>query len=50
VLEGFLAGRGTTASELIITTLADLDVEACPLDAGVTSDDVAAVRRRLLDP
>jgi protein-tyrosine phosphatase len=50
LLEGFLADRGTTAGELIFTTLASLDVEARLIDAGLTGDDVAALRRRLLDP
>jgi protein-tyrosine phosphatase len=49
-LERFLADRGTTARELIITTLTDLDVETCLLDAGLTSRDVSALRRRMLGP
>ena len=48
--ERFLAERGTSAGEVIIRTLADLDVEACLLDAGLTSDNVTALRRRLLEP
>jgi protein-tyrosine phosphatase len=47
LLEGFLADQGTTAGELIVTTLADLDVEA---RLGLAGDDVDALRRRLLDP
>ncbi len=50
LLERFLAERGTTATEVIITTLNDLDVEARLLDAGLTSQDVVALRRRLLKP
>lgn len=50
MLEAFLAGRGTTAGELIVATLAELDVETCLLDAGLARRDVAALRRRLLCP
>lgn len=50
LLAGFLAQRGTTAADLVIATLADLDVEARLLAAGLTSDDLAGLRRRLLDP
>jgi protein-tyrosine phosphatase len=49
-LERFLAERGTTATELIVGTLSDLDVEQCLLDAGLTSQDMVALRRRLLKP
>jgi protein-tyrosine phosphatase len=50
LLERFLAERGTSARDLVVTTLTDLDVEACLLDAGLTSEDVVALRRRLLEP
>ncbi len=50
ILDAFLAEKGTTASELIITTLADLDVENCLLNAGLAGEDVAALRSRLLGP
>jgi protein tyrosine/serine phosphatase len=50
LLEAFLADRGTTAREIIVTTLSDLDVEACLLDAGLTRQDVSDLRRRLLGP
>lgn len=50
VLEAFLAERGTTAGELIVTTLAELDVEGHLLAAGLTAEDVGALRRRLLQP
>lgn len=33
-----------------MTTLAELDVETCLLGAGLTGEDVAALRRRLLEP
>lgn len=39
-----------TAAEVVIGTLRDLDVEALLLGAGLTSEDVAALRRRLLEP
>ena len=47
-VEAFLADRGTSAAELITALLRDLDVEATLLDAGLTSQDVSALRRRLL--
>jgi hypothetical protein len=47
-VERFLAGRGTSAGDLIVATLAELDVEACLLDAGVTEIELAALRERLL--
>jgi protein tyrosine/serine phosphatase len=50
LLQAFLASRGTTAEELIVQTLEELDLEALLLDAGMTPEDLAAVRRRLLDP
>ncbi len=50
LIEAFLADRGTTAAELIMTTLHGLDVEALLLDAGLASEDVSALRCRLLDP
>jgi protein-tyrosine phosphatase len=50
LLEAFLADRGTAARELIIKTLTDVDIEACLLDAGLTGQDVRALRRRLLEP
>ena len=50
LLEEFLADRGTTAGELIVATLSELDVEALLLDAGLDRCDIAALRRLLLDP
>ena len=49
LLESFLADRGTTAGELIIATLAGLDVEAHLRDAGLMDQDLAALRRRLVN-
>jgi protein tyrosine/serine phosphatase len=40
--------EGTTAGELIVETLAGLDVEATLLDAGLGARDVVALRRRLV--
>lgn len=48
LLEAFLARRGTTAGEVIVATLAELDVGEHLRDAGLTEDDVAALRRRLI--
>jgi hypothetical protein len=47
-VERFLAGRGTSAGDLIVATLAELDVEGCLLDAGLTEIELAALRERLL--
>ncbi len=48
LLDGFLAERGTTAAELVVATLAQLDVTAYLRTAGVTDGDVAALRDRLV--
>jgi protein-tyrosine phosphatase len=50
LLDGFLAQRGTTAQELVVALLAELDVEAHLRAAGLTANDVAALRARLLGP
>jgi hypothetical protein len=47
-VERFLAGRGTSAADLIVATLAELDVEACLLDAGLSEIGLAALRERLV--
>ena len=47
-VEAFLADRGTSAAELITGLLRGIDVEATLRDAGLTSQDVSALRRRLL--
>lgn len=49
-LEAFLAERGTTAAEVILTTLSSLDVELQLRAGGLTDEDVAAIRARLLSP
>jgi hypothetical protein len=48
IIDGFLEREGTTARELILTTLASLDVEDYLRAAGLHDDDLAAVRDRLL--
>ena len=49
-LERFLIDSGTSARELIVALLAELDVEAYLRGAGVTAGQIAAVRARLLEP
>ena len=44
----FYEDAGTTAAEVIAAMLADLDVEAYLRAAGVSKDDLAAIRGRLL--
>jgi hypothetical protein len=48
MLEELLAREGTSARELILSTLATLDVEAYLLAASVGEEDLVAVRGRLL--
>jgi len=43
-----LAREGTSAGEVIVSTLAELDVEACLRAGGAAERDLAAVRARLL--
>jgi len=50
VLEGFLRRQGTSAGQVIIETLAGLDVEATLFAAGLDPDDVSALRDRLIQP
>lgn len=45
-LAEFLRSQGTTATELIVETLATFDVEATLLEAGMAERDVAALRQR----
>jgi protein tyrosine/serine phosphatase len=47
LLEAFLAGRGTSASELIAATLAALDLEALLRAGGLSGSELAALRTRL---
>lgn len=48
LLEAFLAGQGTSARELITATIGSLDVEAHLRAAGLTAQDLDALRGRLL--
>jgi protein tyrosine/serine phosphatase len=48
LLEAFLAERGTTAQALVVALLAELDVEALLRAGGLSGEDLAALRRRLL--
>jgi len=49
-LEAFLAERGTSAAELIEATLSALDVESQLRAGGLSDEDLAAARERLLAP
>ena len=46
----YLAAQGTTAAEVIVRTLDELDVEAELRDGGLTAEQVAELRGRLYDP
>ncbi|HEY7633323.1 MAG TPA: tyrosine-protein phosphatase [Thermoleophilaceae bacterium] len=46
--EAFLAAQGTTAEEVIVDSLRDLDLEAWVRTAGLSESDVGALRTRLL--
>jgi protein tyrosine/serine phosphatase len=48
IIDELLEREGTTARELILTTLAALDVEGYLRAAGLGDDDLTAVRERLL--
>jgi protein-tyrosine phosphatase len=48
-VQRFLSGRGTSAAELIVTTLVELDVETCLLSAGLRESELLALRERLRD-
>jgi protein-tyrosine phosphatase len=45
----FLAGRGTSASEVIVSTLAALDLEQALAGGGLSERSLAALRERLVD-
>jgi hypothetical protein len=49
LLRSFLQERGTTAEKLIIELLGELDIGAHLRQSGLTAEDVAALRSRLLD-
>jgi hypothetical protein len=44
----FLRGRGTTATAVIVDTLATLDVEATLPEAGLKEREIAVLRQRLV--
>lgn len=48
MIEKILADKGTTAREALLATLDGFDAEAYLLAAGVSSDDLVAIRSRLL--
>jgi protein-tyrosine phosphatase len=48
MLAEYLAGKGTTAAEVIATTLSSLDVEAALRAGGLTDEDLVALRQRML--
>jgi protein-tyrosine phosphatase len=47
-VEALLRDRGTTAADLLLATLADLDVAAHLRHAGLTAEHVAGLRERLV--
>jgi hypothetical protein len=49
-LAAFLAERDTSACDVLVALLAGLDVEALLSERGLTREDVAALRERLLEP
>jgi protein-tyrosine phosphatase len=46
----FLASRATSSTEVILSTLAEVDVEGYLLASGVGAPELAAVRNRMLPP
>jgi hypothetical protein len=48
--EEFLASQGTSSTEVILATLAELDVEGYLRTGGVSAADVTQIRRRLSAP
>ncbi len=49
-LAAYLAERGTSAAEVIATTLSSLDVEATLKSGGLSDEDLVALRERALEP
>jgi protein-tyrosine phosphatase len=49
-IESYLGERGTCARDVVLATLAGLDVEAALLSGGVEQGQIQAVRSRLLAP
>ena len=50
VLDAFLAERGTTGEALVLDLLAGVDLAALLRAGGLTDEDLAALRARLLAP
>jgi hypothetical protein len=50
LLDDFLATQGTSAREVVLSTLAALDVEAYLRGGGLDDADLEAFRRRVLSP
>ena len=48
--EEFLASQGTSSAEVILATLAELDVEGYLRAGGVSAGELAAVKARLIRP
>ncbi|MFI5908227.1 tyrosine-protein phosphatase [Dactylosporangium sp. NPDC051541] len=48
-LQAVLAGKGTTTRAAILSVVEGFDAEGYLLAAGVTADDIAAIRERLTD-
>ena len=48
--EEFLASQGTSSTEVILATLAELDVEGYLRASGVSAGELAAVKARLIRP
>ena len=48
--EEFLASQGTSSTEVILATLAELDVEGYLRAGGVSARELAAVKARLVGP
>jgi protein tyrosine/serine phosphatase len=48
LLASFLAGRGTTAAQLVVATLAEIDVEGRMRAAGLAQADLERLRSRLV--
>jgi protein-tyrosine phosphatase len=50
LLETFLRERGTTAGEIVVQTLEEVDLEGTLRDGGLGEAELSALRRRLTDP
>jgi len=48
MIQEYLTDERTSARAIILDILATVDVKSCLLAAGLTHDDVSAVRNRLL--